>query len=299
MEGDSVGAVAQVRSPLEPPYTPGVMTTELSEGLAGLPRVEILYTDLDNTLLGPNGSLLTGPDGRPSASAAAALADAAAAGLRIVPVSGRAMARLRNDVRLMGLGDAIGEAGAVIMRGGRTHYEWGLCPRDIARNPHDTLTATGAVDVVLNAFAGDVRHYEPWHRGREGGHLFHGVVDVAAANAALEEAGCGWAYLCDNGRTGGWEGREVHAYHLLPRGVGKAPAITDDLAARGLRREQAAAIGDSLEDLTMAAHVGAFFMVANGHHEAQGVLRTPDEMGEGFADAVMALLTHRSQHDTQ
>ncbi|MPZ73097.1 MAG: response regulator [Nitriliruptorales bacterium] len=269
------------------------MTTALTQQLVDLPVIEVLYSDLDNTLLGPEGSLLTGPDGRPSARAAVALVDAAVGGLTVVPVSGRAMPQLRNDARLLGLSDAIGEVGAVILRDGRTQYEWGECPGGIARNPHDTLTATGAVDAVLDAFPGELRPYEPWHRGREGGHLFHGVADVDAANDALAAAGCGWACLRDNGRTGGWEGRSVRAYHLLPRGVGKAPAVADDLAARGLRPEQAAAIGDSVEDLTMAPQVGAFFMVANGH-DAPGTIRTPGGMGEGFADAVLALLAHRA-----
>lgn len=266
--------------------------------LRDLPPVEVLYTDLDNTLLGPDGSLLTAPDGHPSARAAQALADAAAAGISVVPVSGRAMAQLRNDVRLMGLRDCIGEAGAVIMRDGQTSYEWGACPRRLAADPHDALTVAGAVDALLAHFAGDLRHYEPWHRGREGGHLFHGVVDVAEADAVLDKAGCAWAYLRDNGRTGGWEGRSVFAYHLLPRGVGKAPAVADDLAARGLDAARAAAIGDSAEDLTMAPHVGVFFLVANGEADAgQAVVRTPGAMGAGFADAVQALLSHAAAVD--
>jgi len=253
--------------------------------------VRVLYTDLDGTLLGPQGSLLTGPDGRPSVRAAQALVDASAAGITVVPVSGRAMPQLRNDIRLLGLHDAIGEAGAVIVRDGRTIYEWGDSPRGLAQNPHDALTAAGAVTALLDAFHGDLRHYEPWHRGREGGHLFHGLVDVAAADECLREHGCGWAYLRDNGATGGWEGRDVRAYHLLPRGVGKAPAVADDIAARGLTREQTAAVGDSPEDATMAAHVGTFFMVANGHApDVAGVRWTAGAMGDGFADAVAALL---------
>jgi hypothetical protein len=229
----------------------------------------------------------------PSARAAQALVDAAAAGIAVVPVSGRAMPQLRNDARLMGLHDCIGEAGAVIVRDGQTRYEWGACPPHLADNPHDALIVSGAVDALLDAFAGDLRHYEPWHRGREGGHLFHGLVDVEAADTLLADVGCGWAYLRDNGATGGWSGRAVRAYHLLPRGVGKAPAISDDLAARGLEAAQAAAIGDSREDLTMAPAVGAFFLVANGHAAAgHRVIRTPGAMGEGFADAVAAVLAH-------
>ena len=269
--------------------------TSLDSALAGLPAVKVIYTDLDNTLLGPEGSLLTAADGSPSARAAVALVEAAQRDITVVPVSGRGMKQLRNDARLMGLADCIAEVGAVILRAGQTFYEWGECPRDTAANPHDTMLATGAVDAVLDAFPGDLRHFEPWHRGREGGHLFHGVVDTEVADAVLAEAGSDWAYLRDNGATGGWEGRSVRAYHLLPRGVGKAAAVADDLKARGLEPSQAIAIGDSIEDLTMAPEVGVFVMVANGHDGGdESVVIAPGAMGEGFADTVEALLRVRN-----
>jgi len=264
----------------------------LAGHLAGLPPVEVLYTDLDGTLLGPDGSLLSAPDGRPSARAAQALVDAAAAGVLVVPVSGRASAQLGNDARLIGLSDYVAEAGGIVVRAGQTYYEWGACPRDLADNPHDAMTEAGAVEALLTAFAGDLRHYEPWHRGREGGHLLHGMVDVDKAAAVLSEAGCDWAYLVDNGATSGWPGRQVRAYHLLPRGVGKATAVADDLAARGLAPDQAAACGDSLEDLKIAQVVATFLLVANGHGDiGERIFRVPGAMGEGFADAVEALLT--------
>ena len=269
--------------------------TPLDAAVAALRDVRVLYTDLDNTLLGPEGSLLTAADGSPTARAAVALVEAARNGITVVPVSGRGMKQLRNDARLMGLDDCIAEVGAVILRRGQTFYEWGACPRNLADNPHDTMLVTGAVDAVLRAFPGDLRHFEPWHRGREGGHLFHGLVDTAAADAALAEAGCDWAYLRDNGATGGWEGRSVRAYHLLPRGVGKAAAVADDLKARGLDASHAVAIGDSAEDLTMAPEVSLFVMVANGHAPSDGsVVCTPGAMGEGFADTVDALLRSRA-----
>lgn len=269
------------------------MTGPASPGTSRTP-VELIYTDLDNTLLGPGGSLLIAADGTPTARAAKALVAAAAAGITVVPVSGRALPRLRDDVRLLGLADCIAEVGGVVVRDGVTSYEWGQCPRDLAGNPHDALTAAGAVDAVLGAFAGDLRHYEPWHLGREGGHLFHGAIDVRSADQVLDAAGCGWATLLDNGATGGWPGREVRAYHLVPRGVGKAVAIADDLAARGLRREHAVAVGDSAEDLTMAPVVGAFFLVANGHAPTpEGVIRTRGAMGDGFAEAVFQVIAAR------
>lgn len=272
------------------------MTTDtaLVRRLAGLPPARVLYTDLDGTLLGPDGSLLTGADGRPCARAAEALVDAARAGLTVVPVSGRRRDLLAGDARLLALRDYIAEAGGVVVRDGRIRYEWGACPRDLAGNPHDALVEAGALDALLTAFAGDLRHYAPWHEGREAGHLLHGLVDVDEAAAVLADAGCDWAYLVDNGATGGWPGRQVRAYHLLPRGVGKSTAVADDLAARGLRPEEAAACGDSLEDLTMARVVGTYVLVANGHGDiGDRVFRVPGAMGEGFADAVAALLGAR------
>ena len=260
--------------------------------LRALPPVRVVYTDLDGTLLGPGGSLLHGPDGRPSARTASALVAAAEAGVAVVPVSGRQRKQLENDARLMGLDDCIAEAGVAIVRGGVVHYEWGATPRGLAPNPHDTMTEAGAAALLLRTFSGELRHYEPWHLDREGSHLFHGLVDVAAADAALEAHGFGWAALIDNGDTGGWPGRDVRAYHLVPRGVDKATAVADDLRARGVSPGEAIAIGDSLADLAMAASVGTFVMVANGHGEEGGnVVRAPEAMGHGFAWTIEALLS--------
>ena len=266
------------------------MPSDLERRLAELPPVRAIYTDLDGTLLGPGGALLRGPDGRPSLRAAQALVRAAEAHVEVIPVSGRQRKQLENDARLMGLDDCIAEAGVVIVRDGRRHYEWGGLPRGLAGNPHDTMTEAGAVAVLLRAFPHDLRHYEPWHLDREGSHLFHGLVDVAAADRVLDEHGFGWASLIDNGDTGGWPGRDVRAYHLVPRGIDKATAVADDIAARGLACEETVAIGDSLADLAMAASVGTFVIVANGHGEGGGnVVRVDEAMGHGFAQTVEAV----------
>lgn len=270
------------------------MPSDLERRLSARPAVRAIYTDLDGTLLGPGGSLLHGPDGRPSARAALALVAAAEAGVEVIPVSGRQRKQLENDARLMGLDDCIAEAGVVIVRDGRRHYEWGGLPRGLADNPHDTMTEAGAVAVLLREFGADLRHYEPWHLDREGSHLFHGLVDVAAADRLLDEHGYDWVSLIDNGDTGGWPGRDVRAYHLVPRGIDKARAVADDIAARGLTAEETLAIGDSLADLAMSASVGTFVIVANGHGEpGANAVRVDEAMGHGFAQAVEAVLAAR------
>lgn len=264
--------------------------------IPGLAEVEVVYSDFDGTLLGPQGSLLRGPDGDPSLRAAAALVAAATAGLEVVPVSGRGRLQLETDARLLGLRSCIAEAGGVIVRDGATWFEWGQAPRDLAGTPHDALEVGGALSLLLERFAGDLRPYEPWCRGREGGHLLHGRIDVAAANALLDGAGLGWAYVIDNGAAGGWEGRQVRAYHLVPRGVGKSQAVADDLASRGMSAAQALAVGDSMADMEMARVVGTYIQVANGHGPLGGNRHGATQaMGHGFAEAIDAVLRAKGQ----
>jgi hypothetical protein len=275
---------------------PDALVRKLVAHLEGLPPVKVLYTDLDGTLLGPNGSLLTAPDGQPSARAARALVSARLAGITIVLVSGRRAAGIVSDARLLGLSDAIAEVGTVILRAGDRRYEWGQCPRSLGDTPREALRNAGALDALLSVFGADLRPYQPWDAGREGGHLLHGRVDVERANTVLEQAGCAWAKLVDNGVASGWPGRAVRSYHLVARGVGKAVAISDDLRARGLAADQAAAVGDSLEDRTMATAVATYVQVANGHGELGGnVLGVPGAMGDGFADVVDAIEASRSR----
>jgi phosphoglycolate phosphatase len=271
--------------------TLSLMTSPLLEHLARLPPARVLYTDLDGTLLGPGGSLLTAPDGTPSARAALALVDARLADLTVVPVSGRRSSTLAVDARLMGLSDFVAEAGTVVVRDGEVSYVWGQAPPALGETPRAALEAGGAMTVLLDAFAGDLRRFLPWDEERVGAFLLHGRADVTLADRLLAEAGIPWAQLVDNGAAGGWPGRDVRAYHLLPRGTGKARAVAADLAARGLRPEEAVAVGDSMEDLTMATVVGTYVQVANGHGELGGnAFAVPGANGDGFADAVAATL---------
>lgn len=272
------------------------MTTDLRSLFAAGPPIEVLYTDLDGTLLGPGGSLLHGPDGHPSLVAAAALVELRRIGVTVVPVSERTAATLRHDARLLGLADWIAEAGTVVCRAGEVHLLWGDAPRDLAGTPREALEGP-ILDALLAACDGNPRRYAPWDEGRVGEVLLHGTADTAEADAVLAATGAGWACLIDNGAASGWPGREVRAYHLLPRGTGKARAVAGDLATRGLRPEQAVAVGDSVEDATLATVVGTYVQVANGTAPLSGgVVAVDGAHDDGVALLAAAVCSSRTRH---
>jgi hypothetical protein len=193
----------------------------------------------------------------------------------------------------------VAELGTVLVRGREVELQWGQAPRVLGDCPAQALERSGALAALLEGFAGRIEPHTPWHLGRQGTFLLRGQVEPAAADALLAARGLGWARLVDNGRLRGAYPHlgpgPTHAYHLLPAGVSKAGTAAAYLAGRGLDPGQAAAIGDSPADLQLAGVVGAMFLVANGAWAADGdpattVIVTPSAAGQGWAEAVAALL---------
>ena len=88
-----------------------------------------LYVDLDGTLLGPGGSLLTGAEGRFSLAGVRALEACARAGAEVVLYSGRRQSSVFEDARLLGQSSYIFEIGCGLVLDGE--LEWltdGLVP---------------------------------------------------------------------------------------------------------------------------------------------------------------------------
>ena len=276
---------------------PAIPLAEAGRALDGLDPL-VLFSDVDGTLVGRGGSLLSDLDGEPSLDAARALVAARRAGLEVVLVSGRTRSQLFEACRLLGLRDAIGELGTVLIHDREVELQWGAAPRDLGPTPADALDSSGALGTVLDEFAGRIEPHAPWHQGREGTALLRGQVDVAEVDAVLAAKGYGWARLKDNGRLRGpyphlGDG-ETHALHQLPDGVSKATTAAAYLARRGLQPRNAAAVGDGPADLEIAEAVGATFLVANGAWAAgvdtgREVIVTPSNAGSGFAEVVTAL----------
>jgi len=293
------------------------LLTDDPAALDALSRVEVLYTDLDGTLLAPGGSVVAAADGSPSAATVEAIVALNRAGLTVVPVSGRTRLQLTEVVRLLGWTDFIGEVGSVLVRGAgpgrRVVYNTAEWPAEILAGgvtPYDLIRDSGALAALQSAFPGRLEYHTPWHHDREASHLLRGCVDTAEALAVLDTIELPLSLL-DNGRvhppTHGLACLElIHAYHLVPRGVSKTQAIALDLAERGLSASQAAAIGDSAADLAMADGVALMALVDNAF-ESEGVtralarcpegriVRTEGRRGEGWAQFARAWLAARGK----
>jgi hydroxymethylpyrimidine pyrophosphatase-like HAD family hydrolase len=279
--------------------------------IEALSRVEILYTDLDGTLLGLGGSLLVDADGSPGLQTAEAVAALNVAELPVVITTGRNRIQCTEISRLLGWRAFIGELGCVMVpdRGADPIYFTGDWPDDVlspAETPFERIVRAGAVEALTRAFPGKLESHAPYHANREATVLLRGSLDLAEAREVLGELDVP-VEIVDNGiihpiATGLTGVAEVHAYHLIPPGVTKARAIALDIARRGLAPEQAAAIGDAQSDVGMADAVGLGVVVANALHDARvhaaaqgrdNVYAVSRERGEGWAEFAAAWIAAR------
>ena len=118
---------------------------------------------------------------------------------------------------------------------------------------------SGAPDLLLRHYGNRLDPHLPFALDREVSHLFRGDVDADEANRLLAEAGYDNLRLVDNG----WIAPDTHGFHLIPAGSSKSNAVAAHMRARDYAPEQSIGVGDSLEDLDLAAVVGRMFLVGN------------------------------------
>jgi hydroxymethylpyrimidine pyrophosphatase-like HAD family hydrolase len=225
------------------------------------------------------------------------------AGVEVVIKSGRREGSVMEDAKLIGSTSYICEVGCLVVIDGERTALIGDAEADPGTTLAETMVERGIPDELFQHFKGRLEWHSPWHRQREFSLLFRGKVDVEEGNRLLEERGHTGLRLIDNGAIfapmDGIEG-PAHAYHLLPEAASKAKAVEFHMRARNYAPEDCIAIGDSVEDLNVAAVVGRFFVPANGPErdpalrEAIGgrpnVTVTEGRMGDGVYEAVVSTL---------
>jgi phosphoglycolate phosphatase len=228
-----------------------------------------VYLDLDGTLLGRGASLVHDGEGAVSLLGVRAVEACLRADAEIVLVSGRRAAQVAEDARLLGQRAYVFEAGACLVVDGDEYWSTGRFEPHGDESIHDQIERSGAPALLLDHFGAErLEYHEPFHRNREVSHLFRGLVDAAEADEVLRGAGHDELRLVDNGVVHSRSPRlaalpQVCAYHLVPAHASKAAACARHLRMRGYDPEECIAVGDSREDLGVAAHVGTFWLVAN------------------------------------
>jgi phosphoglycolate phosphatase len=265
-----------------------------------------VYTDLDGTLLGKGSSLFTDAEGGFTLAQARGLEACHRAGVEVVIMSGRREPQVAEAARLMGQSSYIYEAGCAFAIDGETTLLTGDLVPDEDGTVYEKIEQRGIPKMLFEHYEGRLEYHAPWHHGRVLSHLFRGKVEVEGANRLLADEGHDDLRLLDNGAIG----REMpavegptHAYHLVPIMVSKANAVAAHARARGYDPADCIGVGDSVEDLEVAAAVGRFFVVANGPERDPGVRSalagwenatvTEGAMGDGFYEAVVSTLVER------
>jgi phosphoglycolate phosphatase len=267
--------------------------------------IRCVYTDLDGTLLGSGASLFRDGEGNFTLLPARALEACHRAGVEVVIKSGRRKTQVMEDARLMGQSAYIYEVGSGLVVDGEEILLTGeLQPRD-GKTVHQLVAESGAPALLLERYQGRLEEHAPWHLGRDVSHVMRGLVDPDEATELLRSEGFGHLRLIDNGTIRRHETElpvegQPHAYHLIPAEASKANAVARHMRVRGYEREQCLAVGDSREDLDVAACVARFFLVANALEEDPDLGRlaasygnvevTEAGYGEGFYEAVVRSL---------
>jgi hypothetical protein len=278
--------------------------------------VRCLYVDLDGTLLGPGGSLLRSGDGRFGLDAVRALQACARADVEVVIYSGRRQESVFDVARIIGQTSYIFELGCGLVLDGELEWLTGGIEPSEAGTIYEQITASGAPELLLEAFAGQLEYHTPWSIRREVSHLFRGQIDLGEAAELLRGHGLNWLRLVENGiiaahgvsLVGSGSGLtdrvdRVYAYHLIPAASSKAGAVARHMQNRGYGSQECIAAGDSREDLEAADVVGSFWLVANALERdptladdiagRPGVRVASAGYGAGVYEAVVSTLAER------
>ena len=249
-----------------------------------------VYFDLDGTIVGRGGSLFHDADGAASLMGSRALEAAHRAGVEVVPVSGRRRDTVREPGRAMGATSYGFECGGGLVVDGEDYWQTGEMRPTAEQSIYEQIASRGVIDLLTHHFDGLIELHTPWHVGREVSVLFRGEVDVLVAQQLLNDHGSGDLRLIDNGFLGGlrthgtgvvagWGESSLHpsveaprSYHLTPEGTSKAAAVDRHRRIRGYELDETISVGDSAEDVGMAASTGTFWLVggAADHDPAVG-----------------------------
>ncbi len=270
-----------------------------------LQPVQVIYTDLDGTMMGPIGCFFRDSEWNLTLRPARALVSAHARNVDIMLVSGRHKSQLRETARLLGCVNYVAELGTELIYNLGEEVVMNIGDLELTCDTvYHTILQSGVVDLLFDSYPSRLEMHSPWSEERDCTPLMRGLVDLEEVHKLMEKHGFDRYELVDNGviprRSPTLDVEQTRAYHLVPKGVSKDQAALKDQEHRGIPRPATVAVGDAVADLRFSSAVGAFFMVRNGldnnPHLAEeidgtgNVFVTEGMMGDGWAEVVETLL---------
>jgi len=247
-----------------------------------LKKIKIIYTDVDNTFV-VSGCLFKNRKGY-TLDNAAAIYDLLSAGVDIVMNSGRDKNKLKETARLLGFKNYIANMGMEIVynHGEKIVSNYGI-DVDNPQSLKAWIEDTGIIESLFSRFKRQVRYYTPWSDHLKTHPLLVGELNFTEIKAWVEKS-FPVLRVVDNGPVPPENDfKSPHAYHIVPKDVGKKKAIQIDKKVRNLKRENILGIGDSLEDMTMADEVGVYFALDdNIIAHRKNIIYVRNEDGYGF-----------------
>lgn len=256
---------------------PSIPAGELKERLA---RVRYVFTDLDGTMLATGSHVLADAQGVPSLACVQTLLELRAAGVEVIPCSGRNRAMLHEDARILSFNAYIGEMGGLLMLN-HSKNDWCYFTADMEYDPacgltpHQIIERTGVCDKIIERYPGLLEYHNDMQQGykyREVTVGMRGEVPDEEARAMLDatDLNLDWGY---NGYLPHVslpttlqlpEGTPGRAFNVSPAGLNKGRAVARFCELRGIDPAETLAIGDASSDFLMADAVDTFFLVENG-----------------------------------
>src|SRR3954468_23840822 len=139
--------------------------------------IRCVYTDLDGTLLGKDGSVVHNAEGFWTDMPMRALQMCERVGAEVVMKSGRRKASVMAVARLLGQRSFIYEVGCGLVVDGEEEFLTdGLVPQD-GKTIFELIDESGAPVLLLSHYAGRLEYHAPWHRDRDVSHVLRGSID--------------------------------------------------------------------------------------------------------------------------
>jgi len=271
---------------------------------AELNDLQVIYTDMDGTLLNDKGCLIKDVEGRFYFDCIKLFERIHEKNIDMVLVSGRNKLQLRYNALLIGVKNYIAELGCELVHnaGEKVYvtFDESKYYYKITKGGSDLVKI---IALFKKAFPGKIDSNIEWSMARAYNALFFGEIDLEKANLLLEENGYDGLSLVDNGFSKlarlDLDVNHLRIYNLIPKGVDKAVAMKLDRKIRDLKIENCIALGDSIEDLKMAGEVHSFFLMRDALDRDKSIINimskynnvyvTNQKMNRGWAEVIKYL----------